>query len=63
MQVKYLWPQCPIGLVEDEFSWSCLHRNSFWVLASEDEAKTLIVPRLKEHELIHWNSLECICYA
>lgn len=56
MQVKYLWPKCSLGFINDEISWRCNTRNAFWILASENEAKNLIVPLISNLE--HW--VECI---
>lgn len=44
MQVKYLWPKCPLGIINNEVSWRCDPRNAFWILASENEARNLIIP-------------------
>lgn len=57
MHVKYVWPKSPLGIIDGSVSWRCSPRNSFWVVASEDEAQKLIVPSLDEYNLELWSEM------
>lgn len=54
MQVKYVWPKSPLGIADDNVSWRCIPRNSFWVVASQNEAEKFIVPLLDQYNSEIW---------